>query len=441
MAHKDSRNFPKCWSQRLWWVMVLLAAVAAYFVLRNFELSYWQFILALGAFVFGGWVAGHHLGTWIDRRFRTERGLARQEIRICRSLHRWLRNVLDKKRARLDPAVARKLEEGVNRLAELLRYERPDRPALIEERRRLEQFLEEQLSQFKKGVIREYVESIGFAVLIALVLRAFVIEAFQIPSGSMIPSLRVGDHIFVNKLAYGVRIPLLPLKTLGLRIPAISWNWSIPERGDVIVFITPENEEEDYIKRVVAVAGDTMVVHDGQVLVNVVSFPFVNGPFFNGVAEWLVWSIGGWVPYALKDQGPFEYNDLDEDGRFRGTVAARYFEENTDGKPHPILRKSCASNRDCQLRIGTECDFSQELCIQAHYDFQRQLNDGENRFWGPYVVPADHVFCMGDNRDNSRDSRFWGPVPLEFIKGRAEFIWWSYREDRVQWDRMFTAIK
>ncbi len=411
-----SGNMPKCWSQRLWWISVPLALVLAYLVLSNFEMGYWVFLISLGAFVSAGYMGGYWLGTLIDRKYRTEKGLRRQERRTGRALLRWLRRVARRKRDRLEPVVLRRLEEGIQRLADGLGNPAASREELFAERRRMEEFAEEHLRRFRKSVVREYVESIGFAVLIALFLRAFFIEAFQIPSGSMIPSLRVGDHIFVNKLAYGVRLPLLPLKIFGKRIGAVSWNWSQPRRGDVIVFITPENEEEDYIKRVVAVAGDTLAIQDNQLIVN-------------------------GQPVAQDDRGSFEYNELDQNGRFVGVVETRRFEETFEGgRPHPMLRKSCESDRDC-LRIDAACDRDKKLCQQGHYTFQPELNHPEQRLWGPWTVPAGYVFCMGDNRDNSRDSRFWGPVPLEFIKGRAEFIWWSYREERVQWERMFTAIE
>ena len=401
MANQEPPHDMKCWSQHLSWLGLLLGFVTVYFVLRNFSMTYWVFVVALLAFVGGFSSAGHWLGRWIDRNYRSNRGLLRQEKKRCRLLIKWLRKILRSKAKVMEEGLQKRIHKTIESSSALLAEKEVSREQLQENRRRLENLIEEDLHQFKKSVTREYVESIGAAVIIALLLRAFVIEAFQIPSGSMIPSLRVGDHIFVNKLAYGIRLPFLPLKIGGSKIPAIAASWALPEAGDVIVFITPKNEEEDYIKRVVAVAGDVVEVKGGKLMVN-------------------------GQPYALIDDGPFEYNDLNEEGHFRGRVSTRKFFETIGERHHPILRKSCVSNRDC-LRIMTECDYSDHLCKQSEF--------------GPYKVPEGHVFCMGDNRDNSQDSRVWGPVPANLIKGRAEFIWWSYREDLVQWERMFTKIQ
>lgn len=110
-----------------------------------------------------------------------------------------------------------------------------------------------------KSVIREYAEALTVAILLALVIRTFVVQAFKIPSSSMEPTLQIGDHILVNKFIYGVRLPFVG----GRLLPFTS-----PQRGDVIVFVYPEDNSKDFIKRVVAVGGDTVEVKDKKVYVN-----------------------------------------------------------------------------------------------------------------------------------------------------------------------------
>ena len=119
--------------------------------------------------------------------------------------------------------------------------------------------MDDHLSFARKSTLREYAESIGVAIAVALLLRAFVVEAFQIPSGSMIPTLEVGDHIFVSKFSYGLSIPFTDTKIL---------QYGEPKRGDVIVFKWPVDTSTDYIKRVVGLPGDTVEVRQGQLYVN-----------------------------------------------------------------------------------------------------------------------------------------------------------------------------
>jgi len=110
-----------------------------------------------------------------------------------------------------------------------------------------------------KSTFREYVEAIGMALLLALFIRTFIVQAFKIPSGSMIPTLQIGDHILVNKLAYGIRVPF--------------WDhylahFKSPERGDVLVFIFPEDRSKDFIKRVIGVSGDVVEIRGKKIYVN-----------------------------------------------------------------------------------------------------------------------------------------------------------------------------
>jgi signal peptidase I len=189
----------------------------------------------------------------------------------------------------------------------------------------------------KKSTIREYAEAAAIAILLALFIRAFVVQAFKIPSGSMEQTLLVGDHILVNKFIYGVKIPYFQSTLIPI---------SEPVRGDIIVFIYPEDKSKDFIKRVIGTPGDKIQMKGRQIFIN--------------------------------DQ-PFDdkYGCYDE----------------TAGNP--------------------------------------------NRSFGPVVVPKDHYFVMGDNRDHSLDSRFWGFVPSTAVKGKAFIIYWSW----PNWKRFFHLVR
>jgi signal peptidase I len=198
----------------------------------------------------------------------------------------------------------------------------------------------------RKSQLREYVEALGVALLLALAIRTFVVQAFKIPSGSMLPTLQIGDHILVNKFLYGPRLEI-PLTQMSLgRLPGLRK----PRPGDVIVFIWPKDRSKDFIKRVIAVEGQTVEVRNRKVFI--------------------------------------------------------------DGKPWDDPH--------------------------ATWVMQRGLGGAAGDNYGPYTVPPDHVFVMGDNRDQSYDSRFWGPVPIADIKGEALVIYWSWDgPDRwVRWERL-----
>ncbi len=176
---------------------------------------------------------------------------------------------------RMTPAQSEALAERLEHLAAGLRGQEPLEPAA----EALGELLDGELAFAKKSPARQYVESIGTVVFVALCLRSFVVEAYQIPSGSMIPTLQVGDHIFVNKLIYGVRIPFTEIK--------LGTHFREPRRGEIIVFTHPVGHDEDLIKRVVAVGGDEVELRDNVV--------YVNGQ-----------------PTARRDEGASHYFDFDE---------------------------------------------------------------------------------------------------------------------------------
>jgi signal peptidase I len=198
-----------------------------------------------------------------------------------------------------------------------------------------------------KSKIQEYIEAIVIAVVIAFFIRTFVVQAYKIPSGSMKPTLQIGDHILVSKFNYGVKIPFLR-NTL---IPV-----GTPKRGDIIVFIYPEDRSKDFIKRLVGLPGDTIEIRDKNILVN--------------------------------------------------------------GQP---WNDTHGVHSDSLIIPGS---------VQPRDNF------------GPVTVPADSIFAMGDNRDESYDSRFWGFVKEKDILGKALVIYWSWNgEDHwVRWNRLGTVL-
>lgn len=195
-------------------------------------------------------------------------------------------------------------------------------------------------ASFKKSTVREYFESIAVAVILALFIRTFVVQAFKIPTGSMEPNLLVGDHLLVNKFVFAptssaVESAVLPIRPL--------------RRGDVIVFKYPEEPERDFIKRVIGLPGETIELRRQKILVN-------GTPLEEPYAHYL---------FPAPEEGEEPGSDVRE----------RY---------------------------------------------------------GPVTVPEDHLFVMGDNRDNSQDSRYWGFLPVHYVKGRALTIYWSFEAPQTR---------
>jgi len=183
------------------------------------------------------------------------------------------RRILKKKRYRIPESVATTVKASIDEVEAARQgkdFERM-RQAITD----LDGRMDEHMAFARKSAARQYAESIGLALGVALFLRAFVVEAFQIPSGSMIPTLEVGDHIFVSKFAYSVGIPFTDAKIVEL---------GAPKRGDIIVFKYPPDESVDYIKRVVGLPGETLEVRRNEVFIDGKPMPreFTGKPCVSG---------------------------------------------------------------------------------------------------------------------------------------------------------------
>lgn len=214
-------------------------------------------------------------------------------------------------------------------------------------------------------------------IAVVLVLRSFLYEPFQIPSGSMMPTLLDGDFILVNKFDYGLKDPVTN-KTL--------IETGHPHRGDVVVFKYPVDPRIDYIKRVIGLPGDKVIFHDKELYIQQACH--AQKP----------------CPQPEKVQANFvvsgEYFQL-------GMPLTEY-KEQLPGKTHEILRNTYLPDR-----------------VEYYYQQPGQSV-------GEWVVPEGHYFVMGDNRDNSQDGRFWGFVPERNLVGRAVAIWMSFDFDHPQ---------
>jgi signal peptidase I len=219
----------------------------------------------------------------------------------------------------------------------------------------------------KEPLVIEYSRAFFPVLLFVLVLRAFVGEPFRIPSGSMMPSLLVGDFIVVSKFSYGLRMPVTHHRIT---------EGDSPQHGDVVVFRYPKDESQDYIKRVIGLPGDRVSYYNRRLSINGKPLDIeVNGVY----------------------QGLGDVNQM----------------QNASGCDR--------AGSNCQVYIESTGDIDYTVMTNPRAAY------GVN---GEIVVPEGHYFVMGDNRDHSNDSRMWGFVPEENLVGKAWKIWmhWDFRE-------------
>jgi signal peptidase I len=285
-----------------------------------------------------------------------------------------------------------------------------DRTRISAALQRLDDLWERHLGFARKGILREYLETVAAAVLLALALRVVAVEPFRIPSSSMLPTLLVGDYILVNKLSYGPLIPFTSLRPLSL---------GSPERGDVIVFASPHEPSRDYVKRVVGLPGDVIEMRDRVLLVN-------------------------GVPQPRYPRGEVSYEERNEStGRWWSDLCLRFQEQLARGAVAPPPGGDPADRDRAWARAALGG-------VRTHEILQcRRGPPGERQ--GPFqVVAPGHVFVLGDNRDRSADSRSEGgwQVPFGNVRGKAGWVLWSWgrggslfrKGEGLRLDRLFKPI-
>lgn len=221
-------------------------------------------------------------------------------------------------------------------------------------------------------VLAEYAQSFFPVILAVFVLRSFIIEPFKIPSGSMLPTLQIGDFILVNKFTWGIRIPIINYKMM---------NVSAPQHGDVMVFRYPGDPSLDYIKRVIGLPGDVVSYRNKRLTINGVLVPEQSNGSYNFVTS-----------------------------NLNAVISQQYIE--TLGKHvHDIL-----------IQPSMPTLFVEQ--VGSQFPYRQNCNYDDNGF--TCKVPPGNYFMMGDNRDSSNDSRYWGFVPEANVVGRAFMIWWNF---------------
>ncbi|MDD5308014.1 MAG: signal peptidase I [Deltaproteobacteria bacterium] len=353
------------------------------------EVEIWYVLLLFAALAFVSYSVREKLPFWQDKDPLSPYNKSRRR-KEARLMARNVSGLLKRKGHKLSERGRAEVRGALEALAKAV--EAGDDEAITTGVTRLDEKCGRYLAFARKSTGREYVESIGVAVLVAVVLRLFVVEAFKIPSESMVPTLMVGDHIFVTKYRYGLSIPFTNKRLV---------RFSSPARGEVVVFVKPSVEEQSGLPG--------------------------HGPYFDDEYE----MVG--KDFIKRIVGlPGDRVEMREDVLYVNGTAA------------PRCRVGDQIYRTLNRARDRWEDHKADLWIERLGDFSYTIieeRSGATNTFGPAIVPDGQVFVLGDNRDNSNDSRYWGSVPFDNIKGRAAVIWWSNRRPHgFQWNRVGTFI-
>jgi len=250
----------------------------------------------------------------------------------------------------------------------------------------------------------ETAASVFPVLLMVFVVRSFIYEPFQIPSGSMMPTLLIGDFILVEKFAYGIKNPI----TQTTLIPM-----GHPKRGDVVVFKYPKDPSMDYIKRVVGLPGDR-VSYDPQSKTVTVNPGCSSGDDCHSA-----------LPITYSDVQPSDF--IQTFSGFDGNEVGNGFYQLPQGESMPGGLRLATRNETLD---GVTHRILLVTQVQSQPNSYYQQPGQPQSFW---VVPQGMYFMMGDNRDNSADSRYWGFVPEKNLVGKATIIWMSFEKQEGHW--------
>lgn len=284
--------------------------------------------------------------------------------------------------------------------------------------------------------VREWFDTIFYGLLIAIGFRSLFMEPFNIPSGSMIPSLHIGDHIFITKWPYGYSRYSFPFGSWHL------WNGRIfnrePRVGDVIVFRNPGNESQDFVKRLIGLPGDVIQMRQGRL--------YINGKMVE-----------------RRDPRPYIVAVLP-----RSTRSVGYYHENMVIRGNKILVDDAPADFDFTIEYKSDklCRAHAGMCGVFHatkyievlpngveHEIIEYSDNGYMDNTSEFLVPDKHLFFIGDNRDNSNDSRGdVGFVPVENMLGHVSFIWYSHNYAapmlefwhwgrKMRWNRFGKGVK
>lgn len=247
--------------------------------------------------------------------------------------------------------------------------------------------------------IREFIEILISAFVIVFILRAFIVDTYHIPTGSMIPTIMPGDRIFASKFIYGFSIPFTNFKFA---------YWNKPSKGDIVIFEPPSKVIEgfpgapgtldNFVKRVFAFGGDSIEIKNQHI--------YINGE-------------------------PIKRDLVKEHNIFKDQHDSDWFNYHST-----LYKESLGDNVYYTVnkipRVNDRAFFGIDKDGKVSFD--------EATIVKPYIVPKDHFFVIGDNRDGSNDSRYWGPVPMSNIKGAPMIIWLSIIDDDIAFKRMLNIF-